>query len=342
MTFTIGILFIPGLKIKLLFGHLSTTFLLRKILFNFKLLIKGFVSELHKNQRVLLMSGFRIYLLLATALLAISTASIFARFIPDLSPIIIGLWRMFIASIILWSFSSAKPQGRLSRKNRILTSISGVFLGLHFAFFFGAVKYTSIANATLLSATAPVFTVLFELIVLRRKINYIIVLGLILAIVGTLIVGGVPSKVGSGDFTGRILALLAGGTIAVVYLLAEHIRRTSRTLPYTRFIYTSAGLTLALLALILGLPVSPVSSTNLIFLLMLGIIPTIIGHSSLYYAVKFTSPTIIASIPIGEPVVASILAWIILNENLFATTILGGVIILVGLVLISRKPFPPA
>ncbi len=288
------------------------------------------------------MSGFRIYLLLATALLAVSTASIFARAIPDLSPIIIGFWRMFIASVILWSFSSAKPQGSLSRKNRILTGVSGVFLGLHFAFFFGAVKYTSIANATLLSATAPVFTVLFELIVLRRKINYMIAMGLILAIIGALIVSGVPSLAGSGDFTGRIMALLAGAAIAVVYLLAEHIRRTSQTLPYTRLIYTSAGLTLAILALVLGLPMSPVSSSNLIFLIMLGIIPTIIGHSSLYHAVKFTSPTIIASVPIGEPVVASILAWIIFDEVLFAATIFGGFIILFGLVLISRKPFPAA
>lgn len=75
---------------------------------------------------------------------------------------------------------------------------------------------------------------------------------------------------------------------------------------------------------------------------MLGIIPTIIGHSSLYHAVKFTSPTIIASVPIGEPVVASILAWIIFDEVLFAATIFGGFIILFGLVLISRKPFPAA
>jgi drug/metabolite transporter (DMT)-like permease len=286
------------------------------------------------------MSSLRIYLLLAVALLAVSTASIFARFIPDLSPVIIGFWRMFIASAILWSFSSARPQGKLSRKNRTFTLISGVFLGLHFAFFFGAVKYTSIANATLLSATAPVFTVLFELIVLRRKINYMITLGLVLAIVGALIVSGVPSPSGSGDFTGRILAILAGASIAVVYLFSEHIRRTSQTLPYTRLIYTGAGLTLAILAFTLGLPLSPISTTNFIFLIMLGLIPTIIGHSSLYYAVKFTSPTIIASVPIGEPVVASIFAWFIFNEALSALTILGGFIILVGLVLISRKPFP--
>jgi drug/metabolite transporter (DMT)-like permease len=331
-----------GLEIKRLFNRFSTTFLFRKSLVNFNPLITGIVNGLDKIRCVLLMSEFRIYLLLVTALLAVSTASIFARFIPDLSPIIIGFWRMFIASAILWSFSSAKPQGSLSKNNRLLTGLSGVFLGLHFAFFFGAVKYTSIANATLLSATAPVFTVLFELIVLRRKINYLIALGLILAIVGALTVSGAPSQAGSEDFSGRILAVLAGGSIAIVYLLAEHIRRLSRTLPYTRLIYTSAGLTLAILALVLGLPVSPVSSTNLIFLLMLGIIPTIIGHSSLYYAVKFTSPTIVASVPIGEPVVASILAWFLFNEALSANTILGGLIILVGLVLISRKPVPAA
>ena len=73
-------------------------------------------------------------------------------------------------------------------------------------------------------------------------------------------------------------------------------------------------------------------------LLFLGIVPTIIGHSVFYYLVKYLSPTVVASIPLGEPFIASIIAWVIfpgqiLNEYI----IFGGLITLLGLFIIIQS-----
>ena len=46
-------------------------------------------------------------------------------------------------------------------------------------------------------------------------------------------------------------------------------------------------------------------------LLFLGVVPTILGHNSIYYAVKYVSPTIVAAFPVGEPIIATILAYLI-------------------------------
>jgi len=47
------------------------------------------------------------------------------------------------------------------------------------------------------------------------------------------------------------------------------------------------------------------------WLLFLGLVPTIVGHNSIYYAIKYVSPTIVAAFPLGEPIIATLLAYLI-------------------------------
>ena len=80
---------------------------------------------------------------------------------------------------------------------------------------------------------------------------------------------------------------------------------------------------------------------NIVGLLILGIVPTIFGHNSLYYAVKHISPSIIASVPLGEPIIASILAFFIFKESINNIIIISGIVIILGLLYlinISKTP----
>ena len=70
---------------------------------------------------------------------------------------------------------------------------------------------------------------------------------------------------------------------------------------------------------------------NILGLFTLGIVPTLFGHNSLYYAVKHISPSIIASVPLGEPIIASILAFFIFKEPISILIIISGLIIIIGL-----------
>ena len=77
--------------------------------------------------------------------------------------------------------------------------------------------------------------------------------------------------------------------------------------------------------------------SDYIGLLFLGLVPTIIGHNIIYYSVKFVSPTIVSSFPLGEPVIATILAFFIFGQIIGINIILGGLITLFGLLLIINK-----
>ena len=72
-------------------------------------------------------------------------------------------------------------------------------------------------------------------------------------------------------------------------------------------------------------------------LLLLGIIPTILGHGLMYFAIRYISPTIVAATPMGEPILASIMAWFLFNESVGYMILLGGSITLIGLLLLAKQ-----
>lgn len=276
-------------------------------------------------------------LILAFALLAVSTASIIARWIDDVPALAMTFWRMGTGSLMLWFFSSKFPQGKLSIQNRIRTIIAGVFLGLHFACFFAALKFTYIANATFLATVAPVFTLLFERLFYKRSLTRNQFLGMILAFSGAIVIGTKDFSLDSSQTMGNLLALSSSFWFAITFLLTEQVRREGGTIAYSRLVYLSAAVTVLLIILLIKDPLVGFERYEYFGLLMLGLIPTILGHSLLYYSVKFYPASIVLTIPLGEPIVASSLAWIIFNEQVSTVVILGGILTLIGIFSILKE-----
>ncbi len=278
--------------------------------------------------------NIKINLVLVVALFAVSTSSIIARFLPDVSSTVISLWRLVFASIAVWLYSFFKPQNKINKQNIIPFVLSGFFLGLHFVCFYQAVKLTSIANATLLGITAPMFTLLIERFSFKRKFKKIVFIGFAVALIGTIMITGLNFSITDSTEVGKLYGLSAALCIAIVYLLANKIRTDTRTVSYTRLLYLIAAMLLFVIASTNGENIFALNKSDYLWLLALGLIPTILGHSLLYYGIKFTSPTIIASVPLGEPVIASILAWMIFFEKVPFITLTGGILILFGVYLI--------
>jgi len=278
---------------------------------------------------------------LLLALLAVSTSSLFARFLPGMAAVSIAFWRMTTASMFLWGWTAFKPQASISAINRKKTLLAGIFLGLHFACFFGALKLTSVANATVFATMAPVFTAVIERVFLKRPWKPIILLGLLLSIIGGILINTKGMHFADHGKTGDGLALLSSFWMALVLLIAEDIRQDTGTLVYSRLVYTIAGGTLLAIGLIMNINVFTFHVQDIYWLVLLGLIPTVIGHTLFNYTVKFIRPTIVASVPLGEPIIASILAWIFLAEQVPAMTIVGGAITLCGLYVITSQQMGP-
>ena len=271
--------------------------------------------------------------------MCVSTSSIIARLLPGVSAVVIAFWRLAIASMLIWAYTSFKRQLSIDKRHYKYYILSGLFLALHFATFYGAVKLTSIANATLLGITAPLFTIIYEKLFLKKSIRPLVFLGFVIAGTGTLIITGYGLFLDDGSLLGKFLGLLAALCISLVYIIASNLRKYSNTILYTRTLYTFGAMFLLLFSFTVSDNIFAISPYQAKWLFALGVVPTILGHSLFYFSIKFTSPTIVASVPIGEPIIASLFAWIIFSESVPYATFLGGVFILVGVcILVARSP----
>jgi len=72
-------------------------------------------------------------------------------------------------------------------------------------------------------------------------------------------------------------------------------------------------------------------------LVLLAVVPQLMGHMSLVWALRFVSATLVTIAVLGEPVGATILAYLILGEAPTWSEIVGGVLILTGIFVAFRR-----
>jgi len=278
----------------------------------------------------------RLGLILLLALVSISSTSLVIRYVATVPALVLAFWRMFIAGGMLWGFSAYRPQGKLSFKNKKRILFAGIFLGCHFACFFLGVRHTPIANATLLGCMVPIFTVLIS-VFLKKKIEKLTYIGLTIALLGAGIVQADGFYLDNENLFGNSISLLGALFIALTFILAGKIREDTGNIIYGRTLFFIAAATLLLIAIISGDSVFNFEMNHILWFLFLGLIPSIFGHNLLNYAVKYISPTAISSIPLGEPIIASLFALIIFGETIPHGALVGGPVILLGVSLILKN-----
>ena len=279
----------------------------------------------------------RIYPLLIIGLIAISTSPVIAKLLPYVPATVIAFWRMAIASVFLWFYSGVFSHNSKSSNNSRLVYLAGASLALHFIFWFGALKLTSIANTTVLGIVAPAFTLLIEKLVYSKKINALSTISLIIIFIGCIVVQGSDLGKFSGEGLGNIMAIISAVFLGIVFLVGSKARQDIGVLLYTKNLFTVSAVVLLFCSLLLNNPIFNYSIDNYFWLFMLGIVPTLIGHTIFSYSIKYVSPTIMASIPLGEPIIASILAFVLFNEGISSHVIIGGVVIASGLILLIKN-----
>lgn len=278
----------------------------------------------------------KITLLLILALLSVSTSPIIGRALVGVNAVSISFWRMFIAALVLWLFSLIKPQGKMKVSININRTIcAGILLGIHFALFFEAIKITKIANATFLGTLAPFFTLIIELYILKRYYSSKILLGLFLTLIGSIIILGYQFNIESQYTIGNLYAVLCSICIAIALMIGEKVRQKEDTIVYTRLLYLSASFTLFIISILVNETLLSFNRNEFLGLVFLGLVPTILGHNSIYYSLKYVPPTIVAAFPLGEPIIATFFAFFIFSEYISLNIFIGGCITGIGLVLIS-------
>lgn len=295
------------------------------------------------------------YLVLGIGILAVSTASIFIRYAQQIAPsLAIGAFRLLIAAAILAPFALSKnlPEVKqFDRKKWLLTILAGSFLALHFAAWITSLEYTSVASSVVLVTTAPLWVAIFSPIILKEKISRLTLIGIVVALIGSIIVTAgnycqiSDNQINCDGFNilndsrvliGDLLALLGAFLSAGYLLVGRKLRKTTRLLTYTFLVYAVAAICMAGLMIIRRTPFTGYPAVAYLLFFALAVIPQLMGHSSFNYALRYKSSALVSVALLGEPVGTVILAFFLLNEIPSSTEIAGGIIILIGIYLVTR------
>ncbi|MFQ6032413.1 MAG: DMT family transporter [Candidatus Zixiibacteriota bacterium] len=275
-------------------------------------------------------------LLIFIAVVAVSWAAIFIK-LTEAPPLATAFYRMSFATLFILPLALKKSLPeilKLRGKILIVSLLSGIFLGFHFATWITSLDYTSISNSVVLVTTQPIFVALLSHILLKEKINLTILSAILLALLGSFIISGGDFKIGKANFFGDILALI-GAIMAAAYLLCGRVVRQKLSLiSYIFLVYFISALVLGILCMVGGTPLYPYPANTFLWFILLGLVPTVIGHTLYNWALKYLRAYLVGINILGEPVGATILAYFIFKQIPPTLTYFGATAIFTGIFLV--------
>ncbi|MBN2000251.1 DMT family transporter [candidate division KSB1 bacterium] len=278
----------------------------------------------------------RAIIVLSFGLLAVSVSSVFIK-LCDAPSMVIAFYRLSIAALFYWIVARVKGGSVLKAFSPFQlrwTVISGLFLGFHFITWIASLKYTSVASSVFLVQTAPIFVALGGYYFLNEPFNRLKIAGIFIAITGSVFISIFEINFKSGSMWGNLLAVGGAAGVSGYLLIGNRIRRHMDIFRYVAIVYTTAALFTLLFVFGARVPLFAYRPFTFLFLLAIAVFPQIIGHTSFNWALKYFSATSVAFIILGEPVLASIQAWVFLKEVMSPGKIIGAVLLLCGVILV--------
>ncbi len=304
------------------------------------------------------------WIILGAALLGVSSGGALLQSFGDVPPLLRASWRLQATTVLLlplavldWRREGAPWTSREEgRSDLVLVLASGLFLALHFGAWTASLDRTTLTHS-LLFVTAHPLVVLVGSAVLLAFGREIIppgrrgwaggLLGLVGASLTLLDVG---DATGGQEVTlfGDVLAFL-GAVFVVGYLAAGRVLRAR----WPVFLYAAVvtGLASVLLAVGSGAAetgaiaghgiVGWIGPDWLAGFLLLAFLAGLVGHTGLNHCLKTMTPLTISVTLTLEPVVGSIIGLVAFGTGVPGpATMLGGLIMLAGLLLVVSNPTP--
>ncbi len=290
--------------------------------------------------------NWRPYAALVIGVFAVSTAAIFIRLAQAESApsLVLAAARLCVASVVLTPLVLRRHRRELRdlQLNDLKWAlVAGVVLGLHFATWITSLEYTAVVNSVVLVTTNPLWVALLAPIFLGERLGRWTLVGLALAFAGGVLVGlsgetGEPPT-RNAPLLGNGLALFGALMAAIYFMIGRRLRARLSLMVYIWLVYSAAALSMIVVVAVSGQQVLGLPAPAYGWMLLMGLVPQLIGHSSFNYALGFLSAAYVSLVVLGEPIGSGLLAILFLDEWPVGLQIAGSALILVGIAVASKE-----
>ncbi len=280
-------------------------------------------------------------IMIIIGIIGISLSSIFVKYSTAPSAVTAAfrlLWTVLLMSPVVWGKKEVRTELlQIKKKDFGFSVLSGVFLAIHFVFWFESLQHTSVASSTTIVCTEVIWVALGYCLFLKEKLSGKAVLAILITLVGSILMALADSTAGGAHLYGDILALIAAVAVAVYTLLGGIVRgRDVSTGVYTYVVYVSCAAVLVITCIVQGYALFSYGISAIIVGLLLSVFSTILGHSIFSWCLKYFSPAFVSASKLCEPIVAGIMAGFLFGEFPALLQLFGGALILGGVYYYSK------
>ncbi|MDN4066757.1 DMT family transporter [Paenibacillus vini] len=276
-------------------------------------------------------------LLYIIGIIAISFSSIFVRW-SNAEVSIVAMYRLYLTNLLMlplaWKYRG-EMLSLTSRQWRGLL-LSGAMLGLHFLLWMSSLRLTTVASSTVILTLEPILVMLGSFLLFGVKINRPMLIGMGVALAGSVAIGSGDFKLSGTALQGDLLSLLGTIAVAVHMLAGKQLLKNMSAFVYNFWVFFTAATMLAGYNAVRGFAFTGYAPREWGIYLLLAIVPTLFGHYLFNWLMKFISASAVSMAVLGEPVFASLLAWLLLKESLNGVQLIAGVAILGGVWIFIR------
>ncbi|MEH7179377.1 DMT family transporter [Neobacillus vireti] len=271
-----------------------------------------------------------IVLPLIISIIAISFSAIFVKW-SDAPASILSMYRMIFASLlmlpIVWKYRDEFK--KITSTDWLYLFFSGLFLALHFVLWFGSLKLTTVASSTIILALQPIVSLLGGYFLFKERTTAAALMTMGIAIIGAMMIGWGDLALSPDAILGDILSFLSVIAVVGYLLIGQSIVKKVSHWIYSFCVFFIAAVVLSIYNLSTSVAFTGYPAKEWGIFLLLATVPTI-SHVINNWLLNYVNATTISMSILGEPVGATILAVILLDEHLVSWQIAGGMLVLLG------------
>lgn len=251
------------------------------------------------------------------------------------APVSVVFWRLFLGgatlAIVIAVRKIALPK---NYKVWLLMAGGGAFMNaLPFVLFAYAQQHVTSILASIINGATPIMTLLALLTIFRsEKLKLNVIIGLLIGMVGVMVVLAVWQGFGENDplavlaMIGAITCYGIGGPFIVRFLTPLKIPNEVMSLGQVG----AASIIVLPFYLMAPLPTGQVTASVVFCLVTLGAVGSGLAYILYYRIIKQVGSAIANSVTYLTPLVATILGFLLLGENLHWYEPVGAVIVVLG------------
>lgn len=266
----------------------------------------------------------------------IALSPIFVR-LSDVGPTASAFWRVALAVPLLWPLLLVSRAARPAAISWRLFAAAGLAFAGDLAFWHWSIRFTSVANSTLLANLAAPFVTLAVWIFWRQRPSATFAMGLGAALIGVALLVHTSLAFSTTALIGDAFGVITALFYAAYILAVKELRDRGAATLFVMAVSTT--LTAALLlpaALASGEALLPASGSGWLVLVGLAWISHCAGQGLIAYSLAHLPAAFSSVSLLFQPVMATIFAWVLLAEPLAPLQIVGGLVVLAGIYLARR------